>query len=109
MQLLDYFKTGLEAIVKWAWDLLAFLFPFVGTYLKDFFFWAFEQICDFFIAALNTFDLSALSGLGSWASLPPSIINVLGYLGIGQAVVIISGALLIRLTLQLIPFVRLGS
>lgn len=43
------------------------------------------------------------------SAIPPDVMNILGLLGVGQGLVIIGTAILIRLGLQLIPFVRLGS
>ncbi|KGD62914.1 hypothetical protein T9A_00234 [Alcanivorax jadensis T9] len=42
-------------------------------------------------------------------ALPGEVLNVMGALHLGSATLIITAAIVIRLLLQLIPFVRLGS
>ena len=62
------------------------------------------------VSAVGAVDVSAMSSAGSWWSgLPSEILNMLGLIGFGQAMGIIGAAIAVRLVLQLIPFVRLGS
>lgn len=77
---------------------------------KELFFWIVDSIFALIIHILN--------GLGSFinfnpaqyiSALPPEAVNFIGLIGLGQAVTIVSAALVIRFFLQLIPFVRLGS
>jgi hypothetical protein len=59
---------------------------------------------------LGSIDVSTLASYtGNWGSLPGDIVNIMGLLGFGDAANIIMTAISIRLLLQLIPFVRLGS
>lgn len=44
-----------------------------------------------------------------WSGLPGELLNILGLIGLDYCLGIIGTALLIRLSMQLIPFVRLGS
>lgn len=109
----------------------------VVNYIRDFFFDIFKAFTDFFKAMLLTifdilkdvvffiFDiflgfivgvLSAFSSLFSninfgntFANLPPEVFNMLGLLGFGECLGLIVSSLIIRITLQLIPFTRLGS
>lgn len=99
----------IAAVVKWFADLFVSVFVSVWDMVKDAFSWLFEQVLTVAISAVGAIDTSALSGLGGWGSIPGDILNVLGLLGVGTAVSIISAAILIRIALQLIPFVRLGS
>jgi hypothetical protein len=86
------------------------LFTSIVVLLKDFFFWIVESILDLAISILDSFDLSGLvDALGAFGDLPSEIVNILGLIGIGEALAIIGAAILIRFALQLIPFVRLGS
>jgi hypothetical protein len=47
--------------------------------------------------------------VGDWALLPAGMIEVLQAIGLSTAMGIIVTAIIIRVTLQLIPFTRLGS
>ncbi len=81
------------------------------TALKDLFFWALESI---FQAVL--YLLSGISGMfgqmdvsSYMSSIPSQVAWVFVQIGLPNAMVIIATAIGIRLILQLIPFVRLGS
>jgi len=100
----------LAAIVAWFGKLAVAAFSAGWDFTCDAFCWPFDQITDILVTAVQSLDLSSLqSKVGSWGSLPSEIINILGLLGVGQASAIIISAITIRLTLQLIPFTRLGS
>lgn len=72
--------------------------------------WLFDQVLTFAVTLAGTVDVSAFSGaVGAWGSLPSEILNMLGLIGFGYCMGIIFAAIMIRLTLQLIPFTRLGS
>lgn len=82
----------------------------IGDMLKDIAIWLVDQLMDVAIAAMN-----GLASFLDWnpaeyiSALPESVINMMGLIGVGQALSIVTGALIIRMLLQLIPFVRLGS
>jgi len=100
----------LASIVTWFGKLAVAVFASGWDFACDAFCWPFDQITDILVSAVQSLDLSGLQQqVGSWGSLPADVINVLGLLGVGQASAIIISAITIRLTLQLIPFVRLGS
>lgn len=70
----------------------------------------FEKIMDIAITASNALDLSALAPVATaWTGLPPEAVEVLGAIGITQALSLIVAAIGVRIALQLIPFTRLGS
>ena len=73
--------------------------------------WLFEQFMDLSIMILNSlgFDFDALNVTKYMTVLPQETINMMGLIGIGQAMAIIIGAIGVRIVLQLIPFTRLGS
>lgn len=124
--IIDDFKTWLHEKIQT-----------VINYIRDFFFDIFKAFTDFFKAMLLTvfdilkdivyfvFDvflgfvvgiLSALSSLFSsinfanaFTNLPPEVLNMLGLLGLGECLGLIISSLIVRITLQLIPFTRLGS
>jgi len=87
------------------------LFLTLITALKDLFLWALESV---FSAV--TYLLSGLTGLfgqmdvsSYMSAIPSQVAWVFVQVGLPNALVIISSAIGIRLILQLIPFVRLGS
>lgn len=99
----------IAAVIKWFSDLFVAIFVSIWDLLKDGFSWLFEQVLTVAVSAVGAIDTSALSGLGGWGSVPGEVLNIMSLLGVGTAVGIISAAILIRIALQLIPFVRLGS
>ena len=65
---------------------------------------------DIVVSAIDGLPLDTIStNSTAWGSLPGEVLNIMGLLGVGTAVTIISAAIGIRLVLQLIPFTRLGS
>lgn len=73
--------------------------------------WLFESVLDVAISALNSFELDGeLFNPGSYIeALPGEVTNMLGLLRIGECFAIIASAVVVKITLQLIPFTRLGS
>lgn len=70
-----------------------------------------EQFLDLAVGILEGLGstLSSFSILNYINALPAEMINIMSLIGIGEASSIIVSAILIRITLQLIPFTRLGS
>ena len=102
--------SKIAAVVAWFGSLAVAAFAALYAMGKDVISWLFEQVCKVAVSALSALDLSALTQAAQSAgTLPASILNILGLLGVGTAITIISAAILVRLMLQLIPFVRLGS
>lgn len=99
----------IAAVVKWFSDLFVSIFVSAWDIFKDVFSWVFEQLLEVVVTAVSALDVSGLQGATSWGSLSGEILNILALLGVGQAVAIILAAISIRLAMQLIPFVRLGS
>ena len=100
----------ISAVLSWFSTLFVAIFTAAWAMGKDTFSWLFDQVLKVAISIISTLDVSALQSLANSAGgVPASIVNILSILGVGTAVSIISAALLIRLGLQLIPFVRLGS
>lgn len=78
--------------------------------VKDFFYWIFETITNLAVSIISSFDVSGIqSHTGAFGTIPSDILNVCGLLHMGTCMSIIGTALVIRLVLQLIPFVRFGS
>lgn len=86
---------------------------FTGYWLlgTDLIVWAFEQSLDMTIYVLNSvsLDLSFLNVGQYIPALPEDVVNMMGAIGIGQALGVIASAISIKVTLQLIPFTRLGK
>lgn len=97
------------AVIGWFSALAVAVFVAAWDFIRDGFSWLFEQVLTVAISAVGTIDVSALPAAGAWGSMPGEVMNVLGLLGVGTAVTIITAAIGIRMVLQLIPFVRLGS
>ena len=100
----------IAAVVKWFGQLYVAVFEAAWDFVRDAGCWPFEQVMDIVVSAIQAIDMTGLSSqVGAWGSLPSEIVNILGLLGIGTASAIIVAAIGVRLVLQLIPFVRLGS
>ncbi len=100
----------ISSFATWLGSLFVAVFVALWDMINDAFSWLFEQCLKVAISAIGQIDVSALSSqVNQWGSLPADLLNILGLLGVGTAVSIITAAIGIRLTLQLIPFVRLGS
>ena len=98
------------SVLTWIGKLWVAIFLAVWDLIRDAFCWPFEQLLTVVKTALDAIDVSGVSGnIGVWGSLPAELLNILGLLGVGTAISIIASAIAIRLVLQLIPFVRLGS
>lgn len=99
------------ALVAWFSALAVAFFVSFWDIFKDIFSWVFEQMLTVSTSAVGSIDVSAMSGYSAmgWGSVPSEVVNILGLLGVGTAITIITAAIGIRLLLQLIPFVRLGS
>lgn len=99
----------LSALLGWIGELFVSVFVALWEMTTDVFCWVVEQLLKVVTSALQAIDFNGLSGYAQGATLPGEIMNVLGLLGVGTAITIILSAIAIRLGLQLIPFVRLGS
>lgn len=79
--------------------------------LKEVFYFIFETLMDLIILALQGFDylFEQLDILQYIEGVPTEAANLMGLIGVGEAMGMIVIALTIRFLLQLIPFIRLGS
>lgn len=96
---------------NWLLDILKTMANTLLTMAKDAMLFIFEQMM-----ILITFILNGMGALFDGlditsyiAGIPSGTAWVLSQIGIGQALSMIIGAITIRIMLQLIPFVRLGS
>lgn len=99
----------ISALLGWIGDLFIAVFVALWDMITDLGCWMFEQLLKVVSTAVQAIDFNGLAGYAQGATLPGEIMNVLALLGVGTAITIILTAIAIRLGLQLIPFVRLGS
>lgn len=97
------------AFGDWLLGLVKALITAVWDFCMDGVCWLFDTVLGFVVAMIGGIDTSGVSQVGQWGTLPSEILNILGLLGFGDCMAIIAAAITIRLGLQLIPFVRLGS
>lgn len=99
------------AALVWIGNLAVKVFEAVWDLLRDVPAWGFDQVLDVALLVLNAVDLSAVTGLAasSFGSIPAHVLEVAAAVGVGPSLAIIGAALVVRMALQLIPFVRLGS
>lgn len=73
--------------------------------------WLFDQALGLAVTVLDgiSWPETAFEVAQYIQALPVDVLNILGLIGVGEALGIILIAILIRITLQLIPFTRLGS
>ena len=102
--------SKLSAIVAWIGQFGVKVFEAGWNFVTDCFCWVVDQFLTVAVAAVGTLDVSGLTPYaGMWGGAPAEVLNVLGLIGVGEALSIITVAIVIRLTLQTIPFVRWGS
>ena len=101
--------TKVTAVIKWFSELFVAIFVSMWDVLTDLVCWGLEGLLKIVSAAVQAIDFGGFSQYTSSSSLPGEILNILGLLGVGTAIAIIALAITIRVGLQLIPFVRLGS
>lgn len=100
----------IAAVLTWVGQLFVKCWVAAWDILNDAACWPFEQVMKITVSAVGGIDLSGLDSYASQAgSLPGEILNIMSLLGAGTCVGIITAAIGVRVVLQLIPFVRLGS
>ncbi|MDG3085471.1 DUF2523 family protein [Vibrio hannami] len=104
----------MEWIINLFDKLLSFLYNLLlslVTVLQDMFYWILEQVMkaiEFLLSGIAA--LFAPMDISQYLTgLPSEVGWMLGQIGLPQCLAMITAAILIRLTLQLIPFTRLGS
>lgn len=124
--ILDDFQAWLhskiQSVINFFRDLFFDVFKAITDFLKTMLLTALDMLKDLFFFifdALMSLMVALLSGLGSLFSalnfsnaldgMPSEVLNIIGLVGLGQCMAFIVTALIIRITLQLIPFTRLGS
>ncbi|ASP08230.1 DUF2523 family protein [Pseudomonas aeruginosa] len=106
-----FFTALLAKIVGFAkWLLLVFaqIFKDAWNMVTDVVCWVFEQTLSIAASALDAIAIP-FNPQTYYAMIPADAANMLGYVGVPQAITLIVGALVVRFLLQTIPFVRWGS
>lgn len=102
----------IDGLIDWFFELIPRLIDAMVAMYKDMFLWCLEQLLSLAKSVLDGitgFDDIIAQAATIWAGVPPEVMTVVQAIGLGTALTIITGAIMIRLVLQLIPFVRLGS
>lgn len=93
---------------KWLLGCIKQIFVDLWNMVTDVFVWCFDSLIGIAVAAISVINIP-FNPSTYYSMIPPEAANMLGAIGIPQAITIIVAALVIRFGLQLIPFVRLGS
>lgn len=103
--------TKIVGLATWIGALAVAIFAALWLLGTDLSAWVFEQFLDIVITLLNTisFNFDALNIAQYIPGLPSEIVNMMGFIGLGQALSIVVAAIALKVLLQLIPFTRLGS
>lgn len=107
----DFFTSILGKITgfaAWILEVIKRLFLDVWVMAYDFVCFVIEAALAVAIGALDLITVP-FDPQSYYQLIPADVANMLGYIGIPQALAMIVGALLIRFVLQMIPFVRWGS
>lgn len=94
---------------NWLLELVGELVDAMFSVIKNAFIWAWDGILGVVVSAVNSLSFSIPSVSSFWVQVPADVINILSLVGFAEAMAIIASAILVRLGMQLIPFVRLGS
>ncbi|MGF1904681.1 DUF2523 family protein [Aliivibrio salmonicida] len=92
-------------------SLMFSLFLSIPRMLKDLFFWVLDQFLTFaeWLGNLILGLFAPIDVSQYLTAIPPNVSWVFMMIGLPNCLIIIGTAIVIRLTLQTIPFVRLGS
>lgn len=102
--------SKIAALMAWFGSLFVAVFVALWDIFRDVFAWVFDQLMSVAVAASGSINVNGITAnLGGYGSIPANMMEVMGAIGLGQALALITAAITIRIGLQLIPFVRLGS
>lgn len=101
------------ALAKWFGLLAKAVFGAGWLLLTDLFCWLLVGLLGLVQTVLNSLPgpegFSLFNPAQYINGLPPDLVNMIGLIRVGESLAIILAAILIKLTLQIIPFTRLGS
>lgn len=107
---LDWLSAVFVQVSEWVLLVIGNFFDSLLLMAKDLFVWLFASLLALAANALDaiSIDFPALFP-GLFSALPSEVANVIGLLGLGDALGIIVAALGVRFLLQMIPVVRWGG
>lgn len=104
--------TAINAIIEWLGHLFEYIYAF-GKWILDGLMFLLALVVYMIFDALLTcvekffelLDLGVMTGSAAcqWANLPPQMIYCLNQIGIPQALTMLIGAVMVRITINLIP------
>jgi len=101
---------AISGALAWLFNVIFMIFSSLWDMVIDLFLAIIDMIFVAVAALIGAIDISGITfHLGIFNQIPPDVLQVLAACGFASAFSIIATALVIRFTLQLIPFVRLGS
>lgn len=100
----EWFSKMFVEVFKAAWDMVTDVFVWLLESL-------FKLVAELLNGVADGFGLDSLKTyvLNLWSQVPPDMVAVAQAIGLPSAFAIVVSGILIRMALQLIPFVRLGS
>lgn len=105
-KVLDWFGSWFEYFA----DLLKALVNTLFDMIREVFLWIVDSVLGLAMTLLSgVMGNPELSIAQYFTALPVETREVIARIGLAEALVVIAGAIVIRLLLQLIPFTRLGS
>lgn len=110
VQGLTLLLSKIAALAAWLGELAVAAFASVWLMLTDLVVWGFDAFLGLAVTLASSIDLGGLTAYtANWAGLPSQAIEVMEAIGLTSAFGIVTSAIIVRVILQLIPFVRLGS
>lgn len=107
----QFFSSLLAKFAKFAeWFISVFKQIFLDAWnmATDVVCWLFEGLLGIAVTALNSIN-APFDPQTYYSLIPPETAQMMGAIGVTQSLTIVVGALVVRFTLQTIPFVRWGS
>lgn len=98
----------IAGLAKWFLSVFKQIFVDMWNLVTDMFCWVLDSVLSLAASIVSAISIPFDPGT-YYSMIPAEMANVLGLIGIPQALSMIVAALVIRFLLQLIPFVRLGS
>ena len=107
----NFFTSLLKKIsdfAAWIISMVKQVFLDLWNICTDVVCWLFEGLLSIAVGALDAID-TPFNPQTYYSMIPPETASLMGYIGVTHALTIVVAALVIRFTLQTIPFVRWGS
>jgi hypothetical protein len=109
-EIASWFWLQIKRALVWIGDLFTDAFIAAWDFFMDGVCWIVDKLLDLAVSAVSGMSTGIFTdAAATFQMIPQELLQILGLLGVGQCIAIITAAITIRLGLQLIPFVRLGS